>query len=721
MQPDSPSQARRSGHLGTWTVFALALIARALTFFELRGDPLFTVPVGDAAAYDRWARELAAGDWGGSGVFFQAPLYPYALGLLYAALGPSLVAARVAQMLLGALSACLVMRLAQHAFGRRTAFTSGLVAALYAPFVYYEGLLLKPAVAVFLTLVLCLQITRMPWSARRSLFAGSTLAALTLVCEQAVALAPLLVALAWRSGRVARLPRLGLLATGVLLVLLPVGLRNLAVGGEFVLGSTNFGSNLYIGNGPQADGLYVPLTAGHGTIEYEADDARLLAETATGRPMDARATSRFFLGRALEWMAAEPAAALRLFLRKLRLVMHDREWMDSQSYVVFRERSGTLTSLGSVLRWGLVVPLAVLGIWWSRRARGRRALAASLALLAGSMAAFFVFGRFRVVLVPLAIPFAVFAAGTLVQRLRSRDWRAVLAAVAILGPCAWISFGEPAVREYPFFNTYNNLGTALLGAGRADEARASFERAIAAQPDLAMPYFNLGRLHLAQGAWPSAVSAFADAARRDPGLALAAHLTVAEARLGSGDTDEVRRLLRGIDVAAMNRAQDHFRYALLARRTGDLEQAESSYRRAIELQPTYAEAHNNLGYLLRLAGRICEGVPLFERALALDPGYEQARANLAWTLAASPDGACRDGQRALELARLVIEHSGRSAANVDLLAAAWAERGDFGRAEQLAAEAARLARDAGDAQYASRLEALRRLFADGRPFRLGPR
>ena len=49
---------------------------------------------------------------------------------------------------------------------------------------------------------------------------------------------------------------LSLILVGVLLVLFPVGLRNLLVGGEFKLTTSQFGPNFYIGNNPLADGSY---------------------------------------------------------------------------------------------------------------------------------------------------------------------------------------------------------------------------------------------------------------------------------------------------------------------------------------------------------------------------------------------------------------------------------------------------------------------------------
>jgi predicted O-linked N-acetylglucosamine transferase (SPINDLY family) len=67
-----------------------------------------------------------------------------------------------------------------------------------------------------------------------------------------------------------------------------------------------------------------------------------------------------------------------------------------------------------------------------------------------------------------------------------------------------------------------------------------------------------------------------------------------------------------------------------ALRTADrLGDAIDAYRRAVELEPNYAEAHNNLGNALRESGDAAAALTSCARALELRPGYAQAYNNLA--------------------------------------------------------------------------------------------
>src|SRR2546427_12552899 len=96
--------SRLRGPLPYLLVLGTALLLRGVYLWQLRGSPMVGIVMGDAEAYDRWAQEIASGDWIGKEIFYQAPLYPYFLGLIYTVAGHSLVCVRLLQMVLGAAS-----------------------------------------------------------------------------------------------------------------------------------------------------------------------------------------------------------------------------------------------------------------------------------------------------------------------------------------------------------------------------------------------------------------------------------------------------------------------------------------------------------------------------------------------------------------------------------------------------------------------------------------
>ncbi|KTC39808.1 hypothetical protein AO265_26285 [Pseudomonas sp. ABAC61] len=66
---------------------------------------------------------------------------------------------------------------------------------------------------------------------------------------------------------------------------------------------------------------------------------------------------------------------------------------------------------------------------------------------------------------------------------------------------------------------------------------------------------------------------------------------------------------------------------------GCFEAAEACFRYAVEHQPDWSIAHNNLGWVSQARGHNEDAISSYKSALRLEPGYVLARANLAYLLA----------------------------------------------------------------------------------------
>lgn len=69
-----------------------------------------------------------------------------------------------------------------------------------------------------------------------------------------------------------------------------------------------------------------------------------------------------------------------------------------------------------------------------------------------------------------------------------------------------------------------------------------------------------------------------------------------------------------------------------AAQSGELDQATAAFRKAVEVDPTAAEAWDSLGVVLVRAGDEARGVEAFRRALRAMPGHREAHRNLAVVL-----------------------------------------------------------------------------------------
>ena len=714
-------------------VGVVAALVRALYLHQLRGSLPLQVLISDARSYDAWGWRIASGDWLGGETFYQAPLYPYFLGVVYALAGHDPWVARIVQAVLGATSCVLLACAGRRFFSLGTGVVAGLVLALYPPAIFFDGLIQKAGLELWLmTLVLALLgefLARRRWSWLWA--AGVALGALLLSRENARLL--YLVVLPWLwlyfsdvSPR-RRAAWIAAFSAGVVLVLAPVALRNRRVGGELVLTTAQLGPNFYIGNRTGASGLYEPLRPLRGDPMHEREDATALAADALGYAPSPGEVSDYWLGRTLAEIARAPLSWLRLMGWKWLLTWNAHEIADSEGMVVYAEQSPLLHVLDLLLGFGVLCPLAALGVWATRRDWRRLALLYGLLLVGAlSIALFFVFARYRLSLVPLVVLFAAAGVRALAAPLLGRRTDTTLA--LDVAPGLALALVAALVVNYPLLErrddqlSYFNLATALIDAGREADAVAPLERAIALQPDFAAAHLNLGRAFLAQHRLDDAAQSFAQAAKDDPEMAMA-RFDLAVVRLAQKRDAEAEQELTAALALDPQIAKAHL---LLARRMmasgGRVAAATAHLQAAARLEPLDAEIHRDLAIAYLTQGDAPAAVAELRETVRLAPDANGAAIRLAWLLATSDDATLRDGPQAVQLAEPVVRALGaEDPVLLDTLAAAYAEVGRFGEAITIAQRAGANAQRMGNPVLADKIAARAAGYAAGIPYREAPR
>lgn len=321
------------------------LLAAVIAGFVLRAAWALlvpVVPVSDSVMYHEFAKSLA----NGRGFAFPdgtlTAWWPVGTSAAYAVLyklfgeGPASIVAF--QVLIGVGVVWLTGSLAAHYFGRTTGALAAWFTACWPLLIQFTTILASELLFVFLLLA-ALRIWcahGLPWLPRTLAWAVVLTGAIY-VRPQAQPLLLLLPLLdAWRLRSVkGLLPAVAAACITAGLLLAPWALRNKHTVGGAALVSTNFGTNVWMGNNPASNGGYMPLPDLPFANEVERN--------------------RYFGQQALTFIRDNPLTFLKLCIRRF-IMTHDRESIG----VVWNE-PGLRQALGG---WVLMPLKAVSAFYW---------------------------------------------------------------------------------------------------------------------------------------------------------------------------------------------------------------------------------------------------------------------------------------------------------------------------------------------------------------------
>jgi tetratricopeptide (TPR) repeat protein len=595
----------------------LAAVLRVVYLREIGQTPLTAVLVSDGIQYDAWAREIAGGQWLGSKVFYQTPLYPYLLAVFYSVVGRDFMVIRVFQAALSVVSCLLVASAGRRLFNPRVGFVAGLLLAAYPPAIFFDGLIQKTSLDLFLaaSVLAALAAFTVKRRARWLVVAGVALGVFTLNRENGRVLFPLVVAWLWfffdAAGR-RRLAWAAGLTAGLLAVVLPVAIRNQIVGSEFMVSTAQLGPNLYIGNHTGSGGVYQPLVPDRGNAGYEQDDARQIAEKATGHPLTAGQVSNYWVRQTADEISQAPLSWVRLMGRKLLLTFNRAEVIDSESIEVYGDYSRLLRAL-SWLGFGIILPLGALGAWhWRRQWRQLALLHGWVLCFAAAVVLFYAMARYRYPLVPVVMLFASAGLVSIPELLR-RGRKSALPALAVTVIVA--IFANVSV-ETGYDPTYYNVGAELLHAGRVAEALPLLEKGVVAAPNLSAGHFCLAAALASSGDKTRARDEFEIAIRLRPDFP-EAYLGMALTLSDLGDeTGALQYLERAVRMGP-DSVQLRSMLARIYAGRGRTDEAIAQYDAALAIQPESVPLLCSAAQLYMRLGRLNEAVAKLEKALPI--------------------------------------------------------------------------------------------------------
>ncbi len=420
-------------------LIGVGALVRIVFLLQWSSTPLFFSLYGDELNFHNSALGLL-GLGPEPGAFLYQPLVTFFLAGLYSLFGPDLVLPRILFVLFGLVNIYLLYGLGKQVGGTWVGRLSAAFAAVYGPFVFFEGQLLAPAMVVPLVTGALWSLIRAGHRKKISLLLVSGVCSGLALMGRPNLLIVLPVAFIWWSvvAGTWRMRIIGAMvaALGLVVGMSPSWIHNALKGDGLVPVSASTGHSFYLGNNPQATGLFhVPKgekidASSHAAYIKSWKD---LASAARGRDLTLSEVSSYWLERGLQWWKEHPGDAMALLGKKLFLCINAEEMPIHHPYYAVQELAPIL---GLLPGFGVVFPFAVLGVLLAWKGRqGLRLLALCAGVYLVGVSVFYVADRYRILALPMIIPLAGAGVVTWSERIKHvglrKTWWLMLVLLAV--------------------------------------------------------------------------------------------------------------------------------------------------------------------------------------------------------------------------------------------------------------------------------------------------
>lgn len=429
------------------------------------------------------------------------------------------------------------------------------------------------------------------------------------------------------SGRQVHLGRALLVLAAVSMVLAPAVIHNSRIAGWLTGPTLNAGVNLFIGNGPDANGFYVAVVPG----DWRHDPAgrQYLGDRWGGPAPTLADADRIWSREARRAMAENPPRTAGLWLKKVWL--HLQGWEIDQLTPLAGWRKAAPVLAWLPVPFALIVALGLGGMAGRWRDTRVRWLTSALIVLVAGQSFFFVVSRYRLALVPVLCLLAVVGAVEILRKNR----RAVLVSIlAVLLTVPWGLGGTRAMwRAQAQANEARRWAEIAVAEDAEDSATAReiaenlYRESLAGKAAGPAPWLGLAALLVERGQREEAAGILAEGA-----LVTFRNLEINKALLAlwleDGRLTEALELTSTV-LADHPRDADtlHNRTVLLAE-VGRSAEAMTVARDLIGAHFGDPRGYIDLGIILARGGRREEARAVFEQGLQVLPDNPHLQRNL---------------------------------------------------------------------------------------------
>lgn len=687
-------------------ILLIAIILRVWYIYEVyKYAPDYSALQQDPEVQDYFARAIVTGDWSvPEGVtdpemrttpFFRPPGHGYFLSFLYRFISDSYLTPRIINAIAGILTVLLSFYLGRAIFNEVVGLIFSFLVATYSVFIYWEGEVNDPALFVFLVVFIFYILYR--WSIHKKWYwcipLGLSIGAYASMRPNILSFGPFIALwMAWITFKERKyfsfIPSWIVLFIFTFVPIIPITLRNYIASGEWVLISTYFGENLFIGNNPEADGTtpwnqYLQKLEGTGnwTARDYVNVVKGLGKELGIKDLKHADASKIFTQKAIEYIKTHPKETIIQVLKKAillwcpieitcnKVVYYEIKHYPPLKYLPTFPWAGGLFIAGTLLLFfnmksGLNKESISTLLFSSSGSYSTELLLLIYLFIItylGSFLMFFVNGRARVPVLPLFFLIGANFIYFLWVCVKNKNtlslirWLSILLTSFILISVRWVPFEPDLARwHYQRADSYlrrgevqkaleeaqillympkslpymhHRLGKDLFKSGYFREAKEQFEKGIRLDPNYQDMFYYLGKTYLALKDEVNAEKYFKKSLELNPNDARS-HNEIGEILEHQGNWKEALAHYEKALQIVPDFTYVLDKYGRILSSQGRSEDALAFYRKALETDPSYQDVYFLIGRELRNLGRVEEARDTLLKAVELNPKDARALCEL---------------------------------------------------------------------------------------------
>ncbi|MCP3871852.1 MAG: tetratricopeptide repeat protein [Desulfobacteraceae bacterium] len=316
-------------------IFALGL--RIAAFFSLKDTIYYKFLLYDEIVYHQWAIKIAQGDHPSFVIHDFAPLYAWIMGGIYTLLSPDYFYIRIFNIVLGLMTCFAIYLSGKELKNRRVGLLAILIAAIYNPFIFFNILIHKTSLSIFLfSFLIWLFVSLMKQdSIIKAIFLGVCTGLLINVRSNAIVIIPVIIFFILKRMYTDKRPvkKMGtvflMFFIGNLVALSPFGIINYTLTEKISVMPTS-GFNLYIGNNTiNSEPYYRPMPFAVSIPSLQAKQFVIEASRRTGEKLDAKQASSFWTNKVITIVTQSPEKFVLKIIRKILALFNRAETADN--------------------------------------------------------------------------------------------------------------------------------------------------------------------------------------------------------------------------------------------------------------------------------------------------------------------------------------------------------------------------------------------------------